>query len=73
MKILNSKEMSFEEECVEYFSEEEYIKDLDKRRKAGWTRVKRANFEKKEMEVISKITNKGFTIRYKRFGKFPID
>ena len=25
MKILNSKEMLFEEECVEYFSEEEYI------------------------------------------------
>lgn len=68
MKILNSKEMLFEEECVEYTSEDEYRKDLDKRRKDGWTRVKKANFETKEMEVISKRTNKGFTIRYKRFN-----
>ena len=68
MKILNSKEMLFEEECVEYTSKEEYLNDLDKRRKDGWTRVKKANFDTKEMEVISKRTNKGFTIRYKRFN-----
>lgn len=68
MKILNSKEMLFEEECVEYTSKEEYLNDLDKRRKDGWTRVKKTNFDTKEMEVISKRTNKGFTIRYKRFN-----
>lgn len=72
MKILNSKEMLFEEECVEYTSEDEYRKDLDKRRKDGWTRVKKANFETKEMEVISKRTNNGFTIRYKRFNGIQI-
>lgn len=49
-------------------SKEEYLNDLDKRRKDGWTRVKKANFDIKEMEVISKRTNKGFTIRYKRFN-----
>ena len=53
---------------MEYFSEEEYLADLDKRRKEGWTRVKRPNFEEKTMEVISKKTNHGFTIRYKRFN-----
>ena len=72
MKILNSKEMLFEEECVEYFSEDEYIEDLDRRRKNGWTRVKTPNFDMRKMEVISKKTNCGFTIRYKRFGKVHI-
>lgn len=72
MKSLNYKVMSFEEECVEYMSKEEYIKDLDKRRKDGWTQVRTPNFETREMEVVSKKTNKGFTIRYKRFGKLPI-
>lgn len=68
MKILNSKLMSFEEECVEYFSEEEYLTDLDKRRKEGWTRIKRPNFETGCMEVMKKKTNHGFTVRYKRFN-----
>lgn len=68
MNVLNSKVMSFEEECVEYVSEEEYREDLDKRRKQGWTQIKQPNFEKKQMEVIRKKTNKGFTVRYKRFN-----
>ena len=34
--------------------------------------VKTTNFDIKDMEVISKRTNKGFTIRYKRFNGRPI-
>lgn len=68
MKVLNSKLMSFEEECVEYYSEEEYFTDLDKRRKQNWTQVKTANFKTGKMEVIRKNTNHGFTVRYKRFN-----
>ena len=33
MKLLNSKVMSFEEDCVEYENEQEYLEDLDRRRK----------------------------------------
>ena len=45
MKLLNSKVMSFEEDCVEYENEQEYLEDLDKRRKAGWTQLKTPDFE----------------------------
>lgn len=72
MKILNSKVMSFEEECVEYLTKEEYREDLHKRRRNGWTQIKVPNFETCEMEVLSKKTNKGFTIRYKRFNHLQI-
>lgn len=66
MKILNSKLMSFEEECVEYTSEEEYREDLDRRRKNGWTRIKK--LENGIMIPVSKRTNNGFTMRYKRYN-----
>lgn len=53
-------------------SKAEYLNNLDKRQKDSWTRIKKVNFETKEMKVISKRTNKGFTIRYKRFNGIPI-
>ena len=73
MKILNSKLMSFEEDCVEYETEEEFKMDLDRRRKEGWTRVKQPDFEKGYMVAVSKKTNKGFTMRYKRFNGVKIN
>ena len=64
--------MSFETECVEYTSEEEYRKDLDKRRQNGWAQSRHPNFETGKMDVVSKKTNKGFTIRYNRYNKILI-
>ena len=54
MKLLNSKVMSFEEDCVEYENEQEYLEDLDKRRKAGWTQLKTPDFENGVMKRVSK-------------------
>ena len=54
MKLLNSKVMSFEEDCVEYENEQEYLEDLDRRRKDGWTQVKTPDFENGVMKRVSK-------------------
>ena len=74
MKLLNSKVMSFEEDCVEYENEQEYLEDLDKRRKAGWTQLKTPDFENGVMKRVSKqLPNGHFTQRYKRFNGIKLD
>lgn len=74
MKLLNSKVMSFEEDCVEYENEQEYLEDLDKRRKAGWTQLKTPDFENGVMKRVSKqLLNGHFTQRYKRFNGIKLD
>ena len=74
MKLLNSKVMSFEEDCGVYENEQEYLEDLDKRRKAGWTQLKTPDFENGVMKRVSKqLLNGHFTQRYKRFNGIKLD
>lgn len=61
--------MQYEDE-----NEQEYLEDLDKRRKAGWTQLKTPDFENGVMKRVSKqLPNGHFTQRYKRFNGIKLD
>lgn len=40
MKMINSKVLSYEEDLIEYESQEEFDDDFQKRKKDGWLIVK---------------------------------
>ena len=51
MRLINSKEIWYEEECVEYDNEEEYKEDLNKRKQDRWMQMKIPDFENGKMKL----------------------
>ena len=51
MRLISSKEMWYEEECVEYENEEEYKSDLNKRKHEYWMQMKIPDFENGKMKL----------------------
>lgn len=61
--------MQYEDE-----NEQEYLEDLDRRRKDGWTQVKTPDFENGVMKRVSKqLPNGHFTQRYKRYNGIKLN
>lgn len=54
MRLINSKEIWYEEECVEYDNEEEYKEDLNKRKQDRWMQMKIPDFENGKMKLLQK-------------------
>jgi hypothetical protein len=69
MRLISSKEIWYEEECVEYNNEEEYKEDLNKRKQDRWKQMKIPDFENGKMKLLQKKTNKGFCQFYRKYHR----
>ena len=72
MRLISSKKIWYEEECVEYENEEEYKSDLDKRKHEYWMQMKIPDFENGKMKLLQKKTNKGFCQFYRKYHRMQI-
>lgn len=60
MRLISSKEIWYEEECVEYNNEEEYKEDLNKRKQDRWMQMKYLILRMERWSYFKRKPVKGF-------------